>query len=686
MAKNSWALPDGYDAATRKALKDLFGSLKNAKTHITPEAYEQLRLGNTQAFMGLVDWNAIGGDLSAVQEALRGFAAKTGLQLYTDGEIYSDLVFDLVDEKAVMWAKNHTADLVTEITDEMRQQIRDVMAESTQGQLTYSQAARKIRTNLALTTKDSKAVDNYYSKQLDKLTRSGLSIDKATEKASARAERYAAKLLRNRSEAIARTEIANAASEGRKISWETGVADGYIDSASLKEWVAESDACEICGPMDGVTVPYNKNFPSGVMMPPQHPNCRCTAVLLPPEYNDEYWTNYAKGDNVGVKVTFTKHLKGEHNQASHGRKGSANLRAASAPKPSFEENPRTIFRGIRLTSGLEGTGDKSLDSLDARIKFDDERGYGKYWSSSPSVAEQNSTGDHNLNYDWSFTQPSEPVYGAMLEMKLKTDAKPVSSEDSVFTFPNEKVMQAPSPVRYKQDVESVTAHYFRRDPDGTRTYVGQSELPNDLVIDKHLKGQHDQSSHGGDRGAARDYTGKLNEFYSSVKTPSLSKNETEAIERYQGGSSPAINAVLSGRRESTPNLDRRIGLIRDAIGKSEGLPEDVTFYSGVRSNLSGDDMLEGMTVGKVISKKGFLSASADKDFATKWLDGSSQPKKGYLLKITAPKGTKGISPHNVTFAQGFKNEYEFLMKDSQPIMITKVDKDTRTIEAEVVNE
>lgn len=595
MAKNSWALPNGYDAATRKALRQLFGSLKNAKTHITPEAYEQLRLGNTQAFMGLVDWDSIGGDLSAVQEALKGFASKTGLQLYTDGEIYSDLVFDLVDEKAVIWAKNHTADLVTEITDEMRQQIRDVMAESTQGQLTYSQAARKIRTNLALTTKDSKAVDNYYSKQLDKLTRSGLSIDKATEKASARAERYAAKLLRNRSQAIARTEIANAASEGRKISWETGVADGYIDSASLKEWVAESDACEICGPMDGVTVPYNKNFPSGVMMPPQHPNCRCTAVLLPPEYNDEYWTNYAQGANVGVKVTFTKHLKGEHNQASHGRKGTANLRAASAPKPSFQENPRTIFRGIRLTSGFEGTGDKSLDSLDARIKFDDKKGYGKYWSSSPEVAEQNSTGDHNLNYDWSFTKPSEPVYGAMLEMKLKTDARPVSSEDSVFTFPNEKVMQAPSPVRYGTDVESVTAHYFRRDPDGTRTYVGASELPSNVELDKHLLGGHDQRTHGNRSGGRQSYASSADLFSNQKSIEDAVNSRTNSgTSQFQNGAVATQVLLENQGRGGKPQVFEGDETKTSAEALKEANPDAVLMFRGTDEAYK-DSMLNNET-------------------------------------------------------------------------------------------
>lgn len=306
MAKNPWQLPRGYDAATRKALSEIFASLKNARTHISPAAYEALRLGNVQAFMGLVDFNAIGGDIGKLESLLKDFAAKTGVQLYKDGEIYGELLFDIIDKRAVIWAQNHTADLVVEITEEMRQQIRDVMAESTQGLLTYEQAARKIRTNLPLTSRDSGAVDGFYNRQINKLLKSGMTLDKATEKAAARADRYAAKLLRKRSQTIARTELANAASNGRLLGWESGLAEGYIDPASVKEWVAEPDACDICGPMDGQTFPMNDEFPSGVMMPPQHPNCRCAAILLPPETSDDYFTAYAKDSTVNVSVTIEK--------------------------------------------------------------------------------------------------------------------------------------------------------------------------------------------------------------------------------------------------------------------------------------------------------------------------------------------------------------------------------------------
>ena len=363
MAKNPWQLPRGYDAATRKALSQMFAALKNARTHISPAAYEALRLGNVQAFVNLVDWESIGSDLGEIEPILQDFAAKTGVQLYKDGDIVADLLFDIVDARAVIWAQNHTADLVVEIAEEMRQQIRNVMAESTQGLLTYEQAARKIRTNLSLTSRDSAAVDSYYSRQINKLVQSGMTIDKATEKASARADRYGAKLLRKRSQTIARTELANAASNGRRLGWETGVSEGYIDPASTKEWVAEPDACDICGPMDGVSVPMNDEFPSGVMMPPQHPNCRCAAVLLPPDYSDEYWTAYAKDDRVDTTVTIVKHMAGKHDQSSHGRGSVATLEPSTRTSALYPiPKDKEVYSGTEIAASFPyvGQSEKAL--------------------------------------------------------------------------------------------------------------------------------------------------------------------------------------------------------------------------------------------------------------------------------------------------------------------------------------
>jgi SPP1 gp7 family putative phage head morphogenesis protein len=46
-----------------------------------------------------------------------------------------------------------------------------------------------------------------------------------------------------------------------------------------KTWMAEPDACDICLPLDGETVPVSEPFRSGDMTPPAHPNCRCDITL-----------------------------------------------------------------------------------------------------------------------------------------------------------------------------------------------------------------------------------------------------------------------------------------------------------------------------------------------------------------------------------------------------------------------
>lgn len=77
-----------------------------------------------------------------------------------------------------------------------------------------------------------------------------------------------------RSQLIARTETANALS--------TASLDNMVDMGiDGKEWVTagDSDVSDEClaNEAQGV-IPVNDSFTSGVMAPPQHPNCRCTVA------------------------------------------------------------------------------------------------------------------------------------------------------------------------------------------------------------------------------------------------------------------------------------------------------------------------------------------------------------------------------------------------------------------------
>jgi hypothetical protein len=111
----------------------------------------------------------------------------------------------------------------------------------------------------------------------------------ARDKADVLTDRYRDRLIRRRAEMIARTEVQMAQNMARLSAWDASVKTGVTDPASMKVWSTapmssqRGRPCDICleqkarGPIQ-----WNAAFPMGVTMPPAHPHCRCTAVLIPP--------------------------------------------------------------------------------------------------------------------------------------------------------------------------------------------------------------------------------------------------------------------------------------------------------------------------------------------------------------------------------------------------------------------
>lgn len=77
-----------------------------------------------------------------------------------------------------------------------------------------------------------------------------------------------------RSGTIARTESVN--------SYQSGIQLFGTESGAVgKEWQAIQGACQICAPLDGLSVPINDDYNSDVgQTPPGHPNCRCGQRLI----------------------------------------------------------------------------------------------------------------------------------------------------------------------------------------------------------------------------------------------------------------------------------------------------------------------------------------------------------------------------------------------------------------------
>ena len=250
MAQNPWELPDGFDESVKEAVKAIFKAFANAKKMIPKSAIDALKSGNIDQFMSMIDWTGIDNQFNPLKDMLAESAKNAGIEVFRKGNVGTRLVFDIIDERAVNYAQWQSAKLVVEITEAIRQNIRDVVARSTAGDMTWNEVSESIYRFIPLTSRDAKAVQTYHDRQYNRFLKKGVNAETAKKRARALADKYADKLTVTRATTIARTEIANAAMEGSYLGWEAGVEEGFIDGQARKEWIAEPDACEICHKMD----------------------------------------------------------------------------------------------------------------------------------------------------------------------------------------------------------------------------------------------------------------------------------------------------------------------------------------------------------------------------------------------------------------------------------------------------
>lgn len=198
------------------------------------------------------------------------------------------LTLDYIDPRAVEYARRRAAALVVDINNANRMGLRRLITDSVAQGRTPAQTARLVRQTVGLHTRWIRAVANFDRQQTAALMRQGMTPMQAQAKADVLTKQYRDRLIRRRAEMIARTEIQTAQNMARQTSWDAGNKAGYVDGASMKVWRAATSTmsgtppCDVCSQMNGQRVQWNAAFASGHVMPPAHPHCRCTAVLVPP--------------------------------------------------------------------------------------------------------------------------------------------------------------------------------------------------------------------------------------------------------------------------------------------------------------------------------------------------------------------------------------------------------------------
>jgi SPP1 gp7 family putative phage head morphogenesis protein len=255
--------------------------------------------------------------------------------------------FESKDPRAIAWAQTQAGKRIQGITLETQQAVADLIADGLRTKLSRDEIVAQLKQTVGLDKRQSKALGNFYMKRLEKYLEDGLTYEQAAAKAEKNGIRYRDKLLRQRAIRIARTEISSAANAGRYLSWEEANARGLLPPDSKKRWLTNIDerTCPICQPMNGTLIPWQATFSTGDIMPPAHPNCRCTSVIVPGE--------------IQVIKSVEKHAPGRHDQKTHGSGGGIKAmtftEAYKGFKTSEEESDALTaysidhYKGINLT-------------------------------------------------------------------------------------------------------------------------------------------------------------------------------------------------------------------------------------------------------------------------------------------------------------------------------------------------
>lgn len=215
--------------------------------------------------------------------------------------------FDKTDPRATAWVRGEAGQLITNMTNESRLLIRNVIGDAFDSQRTWAQTGRGIFGQLAtitpspsvrdyadalganlngLTTRYERAVVNRVTALADDYASRGITGTKALQGMRKEGERYAERLRRSRSRTIARTERMRAHNQARLLSYQQAIESGLASSEhSRKEWqTGPFDVCPICVSTAGQKVKVNEQFtlPNGAQVdcPPAHPNCRCNMTMV----------------------------------------------------------------------------------------------------------------------------------------------------------------------------------------------------------------------------------------------------------------------------------------------------------------------------------------------------------------------------------------------------------------------
>lgn len=233
----------------------------------------------------------------------RDVARQIGLEL---GGI--EVRFDIVNQRAVNAMQNSRLRLITEFSNEQRMATRQALTRGVREGLNPREQARAFRDSIGLTRRQEAAVSNYRKlletgdrraldralrdKRYDRSVQSALDAGRRLPQSriDRMVERYRERMVKYRSQVIARTEALRAVHEANHESFRQAIADGTLQENQLEqEWNTALDErvrgshAAMHGQVQPVGMPFISGLGNQLMYPgdPSAPpedviQCRCS--------------------------------------------------------------------------------------------------------------------------------------------------------------------------------------------------------------------------------------------------------------------------------------------------------------------------------------------------------------------------------------------------------------------------
>ena len=205
--------------------------------------------------LNLAAWDELSSETkTAIKPLVVDIMAKGGEQAIIAAGF--NVSFDVLNARAIRVAEQIAAKMVREVSDETQKAIRHLVTEGLKAGKSMPVLGREIRPLVGLTEKQVMSVANYEERLL--VSRPELSANRVKSMVTT----YEKRLHRKRAEMIARTETANAVSEGSLLGYEQVGLDEV-------EFSHSPNPCLICQPLEGKV--YKLSEAHGVIA--VHPNC-----------------------------------------------------------------------------------------------------------------------------------------------------------------------------------------------------------------------------------------------------------------------------------------------------------------------------------------------------------------------------------------------------------------------------